>query len=211
MEKCSIDFINSEVEKNLIQEFNKVSKRRECIRPECKRFNKSLPSDIIVQQFDGELIDVDDKDIAKGKVKTVVAGGSIYFIGDSEKVNIKNKNIQKEAERVLNIVENSKCRHCDIINNFELYGEEICNRLGYSYIFFTFGEIDGAIVVTIMSSKGNLGRMNGEEVRTGIFKDLEPKSIKELVNYCYENIGETADVSIFLKYEHPKFTTKVTL
>lgn len=48
MKKCIINFLNKKIEKQkiLTEEFNKVNKRRECIRQECNNFGKKLPKDI---------------------------------------------------------------------------------------------------------------------------------------------------------------------
>lgn len=103
------------------------------------------------------------------------------------------------------MLENSECRYCYIINNFELYGPEICKKNNLSYCFITYGNFGNATVITVMSSEGNLGKVNGKEIKDRCFKGMElnPKNISEKLEYL-STIN--FDVMIHLNYENPNVT-----
>lgn len=222
MKKCNITFNNDKTRKILEREFSNVDKHKNCIRKECNFFGKQLPNDITVIETEEVSIDnISDassfeitKDMIpeKGKFNKFLkfnSDGSCNFfilLNNGEKLSPNSKKFQNEAKRVENLLSNAECKHCYIVNNFELFGEEICKRNNLSYLFFTYGKMMDTIVITIMSSKGNLGRINGEEIKTGCFKDLENISFDKIQELLDDD--DDFDINIFINYENPKISFK---
>lgn len=223
MEKCSISFINNNVKRILSNEFKNVIPRRNCIRKECNYFGKKLPKDIeiIEDTTDDKLTELGvtsssfeiPDNLKPGQFKKFLKynnNGSIdFFIAGYEgNLSPSSKKFQNEANRVNKLLENSECRYCYIINNFELYGPEICKRNNLSYCFMTYSIFDNAVVMTVMSSEGNFGRINGEEIKDGCFEGMEmtSKNISEKFEYL-STIN--FDVMIHLNYESPSVTFKI--
>lgn len=225
MEKCSILFLNNNVKRILSNEFKNVVLRRNCIRKECSYFGKKLPKDIeIVEDDINEKttesginisnITIPDN-LKPGQFKKFLKynnDGSIDFFvaGHEGNLSPSSKKFQNEASRINKLLENSECRYCYIINNFELYGPEICNRNNLSYCFITYGNFGNTAVITVMSSEGNLGRINGEEIKDGCFEGIENnfESISKKIEYL-STIN--FDVLIHLNYESPSVTFKINI
>ncbi len=186
MERCQITFSSNKVEKLLTEEFAKVNKNRECFRRDCDLFGKCLPKDIEVIKSEAvpgiegmTEMSVDLEPSKNGKPRKILKfndDGSFDFfmIGGAGKLQSDSKRLQDETKRVQKLVESTQCQHCDIINNFAKYGEEICRRNGLSYMFVVNDtSLDGTMVVSIMSSEGDFCKRNGEEVKTGCFENFE--------------------------------------
>lgn len=217
MEKCNILFADNNVERILSNEFKMVTPRRNCIRKECSYFGKKLPKDIEIIENDTENknlelgisinnIDIPN-DLKPGQFKKFLkynnnGSADFFVVSCGGNLSPSSKKFQNEANRVNKLLENSECRYCYIINNFELYGPEICKKNNLSYLFITYGNFGNATAITVMSSEGNLGKVDGKEIKDGCFKGMElnPKNISEKLEYL-STIN--FDVMIHLNYENP--------
>ena len=174
-EKCMMSCRDNKIASILLEEFSKLEdKRRECIRQDCKIYRFHLPSNIKYTSPIG--FGLNKNDIANNILTLVTrdytnADISIKWIGGEKLVEAKNKNIKKETQTVQNLLNNTRCQYCDIVNNFELYGPDICKNNNIKYLFTNMGRIMGNPVITILSSNGDVGRINGEIIKNGIYKD----------------------------------------
>ena len=195
-EKCMMSCSDNKIASILLEEFSKLEdKRRECIRQDCKIYRFSLPSNIKYTSPIG--FGLNENDIANNILTLITrdytnADISIKWIGEEKLVEAKNKNIKKETQIVQNFLNNTRCQYCDIVNNFELYGPDICKNNNIKYLFTNIGHIMGNPVITILSSNGDVGRINGELIKNGIYKD------------CFDEKGR-GDLSEILKILEKEF------
>ena len=174
--KCIMSCNNNQTASILLEEFSKLeNKRRKCIKQDCKIYRFHLPSNIRYTSPLG--FGLDEKDIISS-ILTLVTNDytngaiNINWVGEEKIIEAKKKNINKEMQIVQGFLQNTRCQHCDIINNFELYGPSICKSNNIKYLFVNIGTIMKTPVITILSSKGNIGRLNGELIKDGIYKDF---------------------------------------
>jgi len=218
LENCQVLFASKEIEDLLFDEFSKKEKRKVCIKPECTRFGKKLPSDIELiipnnvgdPSFGMTSFEIDDEMLPEpGKFRKLLVtnqdGSSDFFLlSHAGQVDSSSKKFENEFKRCTNLIQNAECQNCLIVNNFELYGEEICKKHNLTYCFIGLGHANGQLVITAITSEGKIGKLNGIECKTGIFKNLT--TTDEFKKIANDLSKKEFDVLIAVHYDNPKFT-----
>lgn len=207
MQKCEMTCDSNSIAALLLKEFeNLKNKNRSCIRKDCTIYNHFMPSNMKFTSPIG--LSLNEKDINSSKLLTFITndysamnnkGIDVKWVSANNNLtNAKLKNIEKETQTVKNILDNSRCQHCDIINNFEMFGPQICETNNLNYLFVNVGNIMSALAISILSTNGNLGRLNGKEIATGIYKDFFNKEIeiKDITDILEKEFKGNYDVII---------------